>query len=74
MKGLAMAYDEKLPARIRKTLGRKKCITEKQMFGGVCFLLKGNICCGVHKESLVLRLCAEEVLLVVQVKIIVWLQ
>ena len=57
-----MAYDEKLAARIRKTLSRKKEITEKHMFGGLCFLLNGNICCGVHKESLVLRIGPEAML------------
>ncbi len=26
------------------------------MFGGICFLLNGNICCGVHNDSLVLHI------------------
>lgn len=50
-----MAYDEKLTARIRKVIARRKGITAKHMFGGICFLLNGHICCGVHNDSLVLR-------------------
>ena len=51
-----MAYDESLAARIRKTLARRKDITEKKMFGGIGFLLNGNMCVGVWKECLILRL------------------
>lgn len=51
-----MPYDETLALKIRKLLGRRKNLTEKKMFGGVGFLLDGNICCGVFKEFLILRL------------------
>ena len=51
-----MPYDETLAAKIRQLLGRHKNLTEKKMFGGVGFLLNGNICCGAWKESLILRL------------------
>jgi len=51
-----MAYNETLAARIRKSLGRKKGITEKKMFGGIGFLLNGNTCVGVWKESMIVRL------------------
>ncbi len=50
-----MAYDESLAARVRKTLPRRKKIVEKKMFGGVGFLLNGNMCVGVWKEYLILR-------------------
>jgi hypothetical protein len=33
-----MAFDEKLAGRIRKQLGKRKGLTEKQMFGGIAFL------------------------------------
>jgi TfoX/Sxy family transcriptional regulator of competence genes len=55
-----MAFDETLAERIRKALARKKGITEKKMFGGVGFLLNGNMCVGVWKESLIVRLDPEE--------------
>lgn len=51
-----MAYDETLAATLRKLLGNGKNLAEKKMFGGVGFLLGGNICCGAWKEFLILRL------------------
>lgn len=51
-----MVYDESLAARVRKVLGRRKGVSEKKMFGGVGFLLDGNMCVGVWKDSLILRL------------------
>ena len=51
-----MAYDERLAARIRQSLARKKGIKEKKMFGGIGFLLNGNMLVGVWKDSLVVRL------------------
>jgi TfoX/Sxy family transcriptional regulator of competence genes len=48
-----MACDEILAARIREALTRKKNIEEKKMFGGVGFLLNGNMLVGVWKNSLV---------------------
>ncbi len=51
-----MAYDEKVAARVRGAVTRRKGITEKKMFGGLSFLLHGNMCCGVIGEDLVLRL------------------
>ncbi len=55
-----MAYDEKLVGRVRKVLARRKALTEKKMFGGLTFLMQGNMCCGVTKnDDLVLRLGPE---------------
>ena len=51
-----MPYDETLAVKIRQLLGKRKNLVEKQMFGGVGFLLAGNVCCGAWKEFLVLRL------------------
>jgi TfoX/Sxy family transcriptional regulator of competence genes len=50
-----MPYDESLALRIRKTLARRKNVVEKKMFGGVGFLISGNMCVGVWKENLVAR-------------------
>ena len=55
-----MVYDEKLADRIRKTLSRRKGITEKKMFGGLSFLLNGKMCCGVLKDILVVRVNPKE--------------
>lgn len=51
-----MAYDEKLAERLRKLLSRKRQLTEKKMFGGMAFFLKGNLLCGIYKNDLILRL------------------
>lgn len=55
-----MAFDEQLAARMRKTLGKRAGLTEKKMFGGIAFLLSGNMCCGVHKSDMIARLDPDE--------------
>lgn len=55
-----MAFDESLAQRIRTILARRKGVAEKKMFGGIGFLLNGNICVGVWKDSLVARLGTEQ--------------
>lgn len=54
-----MAFDETLAARVREILSPVAGFSEKRMFGGLCFLLHGNMCCGVLKDDLVLRLDPE---------------
>ena len=51
-----MAFDEQLAARIRKRLGKRPGLLEKKMFGGLAFLLHGNMCVGVHGQELIVRL------------------
>jgi hypothetical protein len=51
-----MAFDTKLADRIRERLGKRKDLTEKKMFGGLAFLLNGNMCCGVHGDDMIVRL------------------
>ncbi len=51
-----MAFSESLAQRIRDTLARIRNIEEKKMFGGVGFLLRGNMLVGVWKDSLIVRL------------------
>lgn len=51
-----MAYSEALADRIRQAFGRRRGLTEKKMFGGIGFLLRGNMCVGVWKTSLIVRL------------------
>jgi TfoX/Sxy family transcriptional regulator of competence genes len=55
-----MAFDESLAARIRGALAGKKGIDEKKMFGGIGFLLSGNMLVGVWKKSLIVRLGSED--------------
>jgi TfoX/Sxy family transcriptional regulator of competence genes len=57
---VAMAYSESLAARIRGAVARRKGVAEKKMFGGVGFLLHGNMLVGVWKDSLIVRLGADE--------------
>ncbi|HZT95124.1 MAG TPA: TfoX/Sxy family protein [Gaiellaceae bacterium] len=38
-----MAYDEELASRIRSLLGDRADLAEKQMFGGLAFLIGGNM-------------------------------
>jgi TfoX/Sxy family transcriptional regulator of competence genes len=44
-----MAYDEDHAEILRQALFDEPNITEKKMFGGLCFLKNGNMVCGVHK-------------------------
>lgn len=50
-----MAYDEGLSEILRGDLAERAGITEKKMFGGLCFLLDGNMLCGVHKNGAMFR-------------------
>ena len=51
-----MAYNQELTKRIRTLLIHHRGVEEKKMFGGVGFLLNGNMACGVYKEDLIVRL------------------
>ena len=50
-----MAYSQSLVERIRHLLSRQRGVTEKKMFGSICFLLNGNLLVGVWKDSLIAR-------------------
>jgi TfoX/Sxy family transcriptional regulator of competence genes len=54
-----MAYDEGLAQRIRDHLAEERGIAEKKMFGGVGYLLRGNMACGVIGEDLIVRVGPE---------------
>ncbi|MBL7748471.1 MAG: TfoX/Sxy family protein [Chitinophagaceae bacterium] len=52
-----MAYNEKLADRIRAIISLShKNVTEKAMFGGLCFMVNDKMCVGVEKERLMVRL------------------
>ena len=52
-----MAYDEGLANRVRHVLLdlNPPRLHEKRMFGGVGYMVQGNMACGVHKDKLVVR-------------------
>jgi TfoX/Sxy family transcriptional regulator of competence genes len=50
-----MPYDEKLAQRMRHELMGLPNLEEKKMFGGVGFLINGNMACGVHKNLMIVR-------------------
>jgi hypothetical protein len=56
-----MACDELLSGRVESVLSEMKGITRKNMFGGLCFLHKGNMLCGLdNKGNLMVRVGPEQ--------------
>lgn len=51
-----MAFDQTLAARIRTVLKNRKDIGEKRMFGGVAFMIRGHMSCGIVGSSLMVRI------------------
>jgi TfoX/Sxy family transcriptional regulator of competence genes len=54
-----VAYDEKLAERIREVLKRRRGVSEKKMFGGLAFMVKGHMVCGVIGDDLMVRVGPE---------------
>ena len=54
-----MAYDEGLAERIRGLLEERDGVAEKRMFGGLAFLVGGNMAVGIVKEELMVRVGPE---------------
>jgi len=50
-----MAYDEGLAQRIRESLSELPGLAEKKMFGGVGYMIRGNMACGVHGDEMIVR-------------------
>lgn len=50
-----MPYNETQAETMRADLGVEPGLSEKKMFGGLCFLLHGNMVCGVHKGGAMYR-------------------
>ncbi|MEZ4586627.1 MAG: TfoX/Sxy family protein [Gemmatimonadales bacterium] len=55
-----MAYDERLAERIRAHLAAERGVAEKEMFGGLCFLVNGHMACGIVRDTLMVRVGPEE--------------
>ena len=50
-----MGYSSAQAERVRGVLADRPGLVEKEMFGGIAFLLGGNMCVGVHGEDLIVR-------------------
>lgn len=50
-----MAYNEKLAERISKLLKPQKGVVEKKMFGGIAYMFKDKMMCGIVKDDLMVR-------------------
>lgn len=50
-----MAYDEELATRVRIAMADQDSLVEKKMFGGLAFMVRGHMCCGVIKDTLMVR-------------------
>jgi len=56
----AMAYSEELAARIREVIGARDGVSERRMFGGIAWMVGGNMACGTLGEDLMIRLDPED--------------
>jgi TfoX/Sxy family transcriptional regulator of competence genes len=54
-----VSYDEKLADRIRSILSERDDVVEKKMFGGLCFMVNGAMCCGLTKSDFMVRVGAD---------------
>jgi TfoX/Sxy family transcriptional regulator of competence genes len=50
-----MAYDERLAQRVRYLLESAKGISEREQFGGIAFMTRGNVACGIIGDELLVR-------------------
>ncbi len=51
----AVAYSDELAARVRSVLETDPALSERKMFGGLCFMLGGNMTCGIVGDELMVR-------------------
>jgi len=50
-----MAFDEGLAERLREMLGDRDDVAEQRMFGGIAFMVGGNMCVGITGDDLMVR-------------------
>lgn len=50
-----MAYDADAAALVRRRLAARNDVREIKMFGGLCFMVGGHMCCGVLKDDVIFR-------------------
>ena len=53
-----MTYNAGIADRVVKVLEGRESLTERKMFGGITFMLNGNMCCGVTNDDLMVRVGA----------------
>lgn len=51
-----MAFSESLASKVREILAEEGPADERKMFGGLAFMVKGHMCCGIIDDDLMLRL------------------
>jgi TfoX/Sxy family transcriptional regulator of competence genes len=56
-----MAYDEELVERVREVISARIDVSEKRMFGSLCFLIGGKLAVCVRNEELLVRIDPDEV-------------
>ncbi len=54
-----MSYNTKLEEKIDAAVNRWQNVEKKKLFGGVCYLLKGNMAFGIHQDFLIVRMDKE---------------
>ena len=55
-----MAYDDSLAERVRSVLGGRNDVVEKKMFGGLTFMVRGNMCVGIIGPKLMVRVGTQQ--------------
>ncbi len=55
-----MAYDSVLAERLARIIASHPGMEEKRMFGGICYMLNGNMCVGIHKDNLIVRIGGDD--------------
>ncbi len=55
-----MPYREEVAERVRELLADQEALREQPMFGGLSFMVRGNLACGVHGDDLIVRLAPDD--------------
>lgn len=50
-----MAYNAALAKRVRVVFKTRTDVVEKKMFGGLCYMVSGHMCCGIINDTLMAR-------------------
>ena len=50
-----MSFDERMADRIRAILATRSDVEERKMFGGLCFMVNGHMCCGLTATDFMVR-------------------
>jgi TfoX/Sxy family transcriptional regulator of competence genes len=61
-----MAFDQALAARVRGVLDARPDVEDREMFGGIAFLVAGNMACGVNGDDLMVRVGKDEAATLIQ--------